>query len=529
MSQQRGAKRVLIVAAENDALPGGKVGGIGDVVRDVPPALARRGWEVAVVTPSYGFLHKGAGARVHGEISFEFAGAPTTADLFRIPGKRPTPGVSHYIVDHPAFAPAEGDPPHIYTDDPPDDPFASDATRYALFCAAVAQAVVEKLFESVGCIHLHDWHAAFLLILRRYHEKYLPLKEIRTIYTIHNMALQGVRPFKGGPSSMASWYPEIPPADDLADPRWPDCLNPMAVGIRFADAVHTVSPSYAAEILKAGDPPRSWGGEGLEADLQAVQKSGRLFGILNGCDYPEERVALKPTFSELLDRLRSEVLVWVASQGVFPAHLIALERLRDLRASFRPPGVLLTSVTRAVDQKIFLLRAAGTGGLSGIEGILKIIADRGIYILLGTGDRAYENFLVGTSARHPNFIFLNGYSDLCARMLYAGGDLFVMPSSFEPCGISQMLAMRDGQPCLVHAVGGLKDTVKEGINGFSFEGEAVERQVDGLIEGCRRAIGLKWINATRWRAIREQAAASRFPWDRTVEEYEKKLYASPGG
>jgi starch synthase len=187
----------------------------------------------------------------------------------------------------------------------------------------------------------------------------------------------------------------------------------------------------------------------------------------------------------------------------------------------------LTSVTRTVDQKIFLLRAAGTGGLSGLEGLLKIIADRGIYIVLGTGDKAYEDFLVETSARHPHFIFLNGYSDLCARMLYASGDLFVMPSSFEPCGISQMLAMRDGQPCLVHAVGGLKDTVQEGINGFAFEGETVERQVDGLIEAGRRAIGLKWINPVRWRAIRERAAASRFSWDRTVEEYEKKLYGGP--
>jgi starch synthase len=519
--------RVLIVAAENDAIPGGKVGGIGDVVRDVPPALARSGWTVDVVTPSHGFLHKAPGAYWIGTIPFTFAGSPTSADVYAVPGKCRAQNVAHLVIDHPALVRPNDRRPQIYSDDPSDAPFASDATKYALFCAAVAECVVQDLIKRPACFHLHDWHAAFLLILRKYDPAYRGLQDIRTAYTIHNLALQGIRPFEGHPSSLATWYPNVRPTADLSDPRWPGNVNLTAVGIRLADAVHTVSPSYASEILGRSDPPRRYGGEGLESELIEAHRQRRLFGILNGCDYSEARVPVRLTFAGLVDRLRTEVLTWVATRNVVSAaHGIALERLRSLDRISETPPMILTSESRVVDQKLYLLRASGSDGVCGLQSVLETIQDLGVYFFLGTGDRAYRDFLVAMSARFPNFVFLNGFSESCANALYGSGDLFVMPSSFEPCGIGQMLAMRDGQPCVVHGVGGLKDTVQDRLTGFVFHGDTIEQQVDGLRAACERAVIVKSSDPVAWDAMRKRAAAARFLWNQTVASYISDLYTS---
>lgn len=395
-------QRVLLVASENDQLPNCKVGGIGDVVRDVPPALAALGWDILVVTPSYGFLHEVPGSQFIGTIEFPFAGRPTEAALYSVPGKQSHPGVQHLVIHHPGFLWVERGRPQIYRTDPPETPFASDASKFALFCAAVAEGIVRDAFQTLTCIHLHDWHAAFLLILRKYRAGYGALQGIRTAYTIHNLALQGVRPFDGHWSSMSSWYPDVTPVPDLADPRWPNCLNPMAVGIRLADAVHTVSPSYATEILKPSHAPRYYGGEGLEADLAKARENGRVFGILNGCEYPADRVSRRLPFVELVELLRSEQLAWIgARESVSAAHLIALERLNELRSRSLALEIVATSVSRVVDQKMFLLSAPGSDGRPGLLSLLDIIGARGIYLLLGSGDKRYEDFLVAPCANNP--------------------------------------------------------------------------------------------------------------------------------
>ena len=127
----------------------------------------------------------------------------------------------------------------------------------------------------------------------------------------------------------------------------------------------------------------------------------------------------------------------------------------------------MTSVTRVVDQKVRLMRVPDAP--SPLDRILQQAGDDVVYLLAGSGDRGYETFLDEAARRNSNLIFLNGYSQSGADALYRAGDLFLMPSAFEPCGISQMLAMRDCQPCVVHAIGGLKDTVHDGVTGFTFE------------------------------------------------------------
>jgi starch synthase len=514
---------ILMIAAENDALPGGKVGGIGDVVRDLPKALAKRNCTISVLTPAYGAFHELPGAEKITDIRVNFGGATQTLPLYRVAIAKAGPGVHHYVIEHPLFSSCGKG--HIYCDDPVGRPFATDAGKFALFCQAAASAIVKSAFSKVDVIHLHDWHTAFLLILRRYDPAYKKLKSIRCAYTIHNLALQGIRPFSGNESSLAQWYPGLKYYNsELADPRWSDCVNPMAAGIRLADAVNTVSPSYAEEILRPSEVATLgyYGGEGLEKDLRSAQADKRLFGILNGCVYYKNPKPALSNWGALLDLMHDRLLLLAAANSTLSSALfIAQKRLDTI--SRRRPKFILTSVGRITEQKMRLLRQTTTAGRPALDVILDILGKNGLLILLGSGDPAYEVFLSETAASHSNFIFLRGYAADLGNSLYEMGDLFLMPSSFEPCGISQMLAMRAGQPCLVHHVGGLRDTVEDNVTGFAFTGKNPTEQADNLITALRRALKTK-NKAEKWRAMRKKAAARRFKWSDSIDAYMKHLY-----
>ncbi|MGA6927613.1 MAG: glycogen/starch synthase [Desulfosarcina sp.] len=518
---------ILFVASENGALPGGQAGGIGDVIRDLPPALAARGCNVTVMVPSHGFLHRTAGAARIGECRFLFRGEPQPAALYAV---GPGPGanrVSQVVVDHPALQTggSSGGPMPIYIHDPPERPFYSDANRFALFCAAVASAISNGLIESPDVVHLHDWHAALVALLARFDPAAAAVGRPRIVFSIHNLAYQGIRPLRGSRSSLEAWFPHLPyDWASVADPRWPDCINPMAVGIRAADRVHTVSPTYAEEIRRPSRAPRFYGGEGLESDLARVHQEGRLVGILNGCTYPPPAVE-RSSYHWLLDLIRAETLRWSGdTESVSTAQFLAFARGIDSRLRGQDPDVLLTGVGRVTEQKALMLMQPGSDGIPGLHAILEGIGPRGRLLWLGTGDSRFERFLTVTSARCDRFIFINGFSEGCARALYASGDLFLMPSSFEPCGLSQLLAMRHGQPCVVHAVGGLKDTVRDGVNGFAFDGVTIEAQVDGFVAATLDAVALKRGDSDAWRRICDNARKTRFTWAMTAQRTIDDLY-----
>jgi len=522
---------ILIMASENDGIKGGKVGGLGDVIRDVPPALAARGHMVHVVTPSYGFLHRINDSRQTGTVGFMFSGRFHEADLYEVQGKNHHSHIRLSVIEHPVFASQDNRGDHsFYSFDPPDRPFASDATKFALFCMAIAKAVTDGVFGRLDCIHLHDWHMGFFLILRAFHPEMKGLQQIRSVFSIHNLALQGIRPFRNSDSSLEAWYPGLGYNPDLlSDPRWRNCVNPMASAIRLADAVHTVSPAYADEILHPSRQPMFYGGEGLEADLVQARDKHRLSGILNGCAYPESHQPARMKWQALLKLLSNAVIQWCGKSHTVPAaHFIACERLKQLERLSQKPDMVMTTVSRVVEQKLYLMKAPGsvqmTGQMSGLDQLLRDIEGHGVYLFLGAGDPEYEWFLTQMSSRYRHFVFLNGYSEDCAQALYANGDLFVMPSSFEPCGISQMLAMRDGQPCLVHNVGGLKDTVQHGYNGFVFNGNTVNEMVDDFIRTGREAAEIKLNAPDKWKKICRQASDSRFLWEDSIRQYVKVLY-----
>jgi len=512
-----------MVAAENGALPGVKVGGIGDVVRDVPKALAKQGCKVDIVTPGYGLFSNPDQSKLTRRIAVTFAGSIEHVESFEAPAHDDVDGVRHWVMEHPLFT--GNRPGQVYINDKSTAPFATDATKFALFSIAVCEALREKVFGIIDVIHLHDWHTALILALRQYSPRYESLRKVRSVYTVHNLALQGVRPFANDPSSLQSWFPNLKYDDRLlADPRWPECVNPMAVGIRLADMVHTVSPSYAQEICRPSDIERNgvYGGEGLENDLQNKRDQGRLCGILNGCEYLNSHHP-QVDWSALHTAMKEQVGKWAADEEApGSAHDTAEKRLNALTDN--RPGFILTSVGRVTAQKLQLLRETTSNGHSALDGILRHLSGKGIFILLGTGDPEYEQFLQQCAARHNNFIFLSGYAENLSSMLYTNGDLFLMPSSYEPCGISQLLAMRAGQPCLVHHVGGLKDTVEEKISGFTFNGEYRKDQADQLEATFERAFKQFNQHPEKWRKLRDSTKAQRFTWDKTVQAYLMQLY-----
>lgn len=516
---------ILMLAAENDALVGAKVGGIGDVVRHLPPALAQLDCRVTVLSPAYGTLANRAGAQRLAALKVGFGGSAQHVELYQVPGRQPLERVRHWVLEHPLFACCGRG--RIYCDDPPNRPFASDASKFALFCTAAAETVAAGLYDAPQVIHLHDWHAALLLLLRRYHPAFHLLQNMRCVYTVHNLALQGTRPLTGDPSSLIQWYPDLDFEHAVvADPRWPDCINPMAVGIRLADAVHVVSPSYAEEIVRpsAVEARGYYGGEGLEGDLLQASSEGRLHGILNGCDYPES-LPCAPPWPALRDLLQAQLLDWAGRDSqLASSHFIACARL-----SMWPqqrPATVLTSVGRITEQKVRLLRQPTSAGESALDDILDLLGEDGLLIMLGSGDPDHEQFLTAAAGRRRNFLFLRGYAENMSEALYSSGDLFLMPSSFEPCGISQMLAMRAGQPCLVHHVGGLRDTVRPGINGFAFSGTSLTEQADNLVRTLADALALRRRDPARWREISAHAAATRFRWSDSARAYLDVLYGA---
>jgi starch synthase len=493
------------------------VGGVGDVVRSLPVALADRGWQPTVLVPAYGSLHLLPAARLQAEFAVEFGGATHRAQLWQVPG--PDARVTQLVLEHPLLAP-QG-PGQVYCHDDASQPFATDATKFAFFCAALAEYLLLAT-NLPQVVHLHDWHTGLYLALRAALPRLARLRAVRTVYTIHNLAMQGIRPIAGHPSALRSWFPDVDfDIDRLRDPRYADCINPMAIGIRLAASVNTVSPTYAQEILRPSDPALGfYGGEGLEADLQAAQAAGRLTGILNGCDYPPRR--RRPGWQRLVAAMHAQVQTW--QQGASqPAHAAALERLASLPR--RRPAAVLVSVGRLTSQKAQLFLQADAAGNRAVDMILQRLGTGGVLLMLGSGDPVLEAEFTALMARHRNFVLLSGYAADLAEQLYRAGDLFLMPSSFEPCGISQMFAMRAGQPCVVHGVGGLADTVADGRTGFVFAGATPAAQAEQFVAAVGRAVDLKRTAPARWQELRAAASAEVFGWQQAAMKYETQLYA----
>lgn len=514
---------ICMLAAENDVIPGGKIGGIGDVVRDIPRALASLDAAVTVILPAYGAFHLLPDAQLIGVCRTVFRGKAERIEMYELFGER-DPGVRYLVLHNPLFGACGAG--RVYCDDEASQPFATDANKFALFCVAALSVIEEGLLGKVDVLHLHDWHTGLATALIKYDPAFKSLKSLRCVFSIHNIALQGIRPFAENASSLQSWFPHLHyDPDDLSDPRWPHCVNPIATAIRLADVVHTVSPTYAQEIVYANDAHKGFhGGEGLERDLQQAADQKRLVGILNGIDYTGSNND-HLSWPQFIQQTGDELLnVMARKPQLRSIDYLAHQRLLRWQNLTRPKHII-TSVGRLTNQKMALLLQPLDNGDIPLDTLLHSLDDRGLLFLLGSGDSELESQCRQIATRHTHFLFLNQYSDHLANLLFTNGDLFLMPSSFEPCGISQMLSMREGQPCLAHAVGGLRDTIKDNHDGFLFSGDSVALQSSMLQTRFEEVLSMREQRPDKYRDIAATARQQRFEWRGSAARYLAELYA----
>ncbi|MGB8647859.1 MAG: glycogen/starch synthase [Anaerolineae bacterium] len=537
---------VLMVAAECRDLA--KVGGLGDVVRDLSKALRAGGTPARIIMPCYTRISHAPHPISRFKVSFgqrdDWPVRIFLRELDRVP---------IYLVESPDFFGGPYGEIYIDSDRLGRGPFEDDAQRFAFFSAAVVAFLARHPELGINVLHCHDWHTAPALVLLKYDPRYQELAHnLRTLFTIHNLDYQGVRPFElAGVTEFAAfgqWFPELyatlKDRDALTlirDEHSPiPCFNPMRASINLADNVNTVSPCYAVEITQPDDPARNFiGGRGLEQDLQRL--GDRLHGILNGLDYdlyaPNR---LTPPFdvdtidwttarhahkAALLDNLVHDLTTLAHKSGAaFKNADRVLDKLATFDAADWKGRMLVVAVTRAVRQKMSILLeplderpASPEGTTLQQDTVIDALLTRQIaLILLGTGELEKELEAINAA---PNGLFVAAFDPALANRLYAAGDLFLMPSDFEPCGISQMIAMREGCLPLVPDLGGLSNTVRDRETGFVYSGDSRPAACQALLDTLDRAVQTFTEDQSHWTAMQEQAMRMRFDWTTAAEQY----------
>ncbi len=466
-----------IVMAAAECVPFVKAGGLADVLGALPKALVEIGCEVTVILPKYSLIPQEYQKEfvLSEEVEVPFKGSSHLCRTFSYQLK----GVDYIFVEHDGYF----DRDMIYRQ-------SDDHTRFAFFSRAVL-AVVEAQRAQTNILHLHDWHTALIPFLLEKDPRYATINaKLKTILTIHNLQFQG-----NAPKSVLTEEYEMDEAyyeDGTAE--WKGRFNILKTGILFADQVTTVSPTYRDEILTAQY------GEGLEALLQ--EKGDSLIGVLNGLDIefynPATDLAIEMEYDQ--NSLERKVVNKRAVQKKF--------NLPD-----RGDIPLLTVVSRLTNQK----------GMDVLQDLLpNLLKEKDVqFILLGSGDEKISQFFTDLATEFPekaaSYI---GFDEDLAHLLYAGADLFLMPSHFEPCGLSQLISMRYGTVPVANKTGGLKDTVVEYNveaqtgNGFLSDFSANESFEDALA----RALSL-YENHEHWGIIKRNGMQLDSSWKRSAEMY----------
>ncbi len=467
--------KVFILAAE--IVPFVKVGGLADVVGALPKALQSLGHDVRLVMPRY---------------------RQVDLDRFQlrpIIEKLPVP-MGSYRVDVTIYEGSIGDNIPVYMIDAPRYfereniyGYTDDGERFILFCRAALE-VVRALDWSPDIVHCNDWHTG--IVPNWMHTVYKDdpfFSHAATVYTIHNLAYQGIFGYRilevAGVAANGFVYPQI---SELAN-----VVDIMGRGILFADAITTVSPRYAQEILTPTF------GERLDHMLRA--RRNRLFGILNGVDYQD----IDPLHDH---RIPAPFDIDTLDKRV--ENKIALQEQTHLPVRKDVP--VLAMISRLADQKGFDL----------LSQIIQPLLAQGVqFVVLGIGDQHYHELFQSLAARYPEqvAIFLTFNTEIAQR-IYAGSDMFLMPSRFEPCGISQMIAMRYGSVPVVRSVGGLADTVQEYKphtgegNGFTF----TNYDPWELFAAIVRALEVYRFGDT-WRTLQERGMRADHSWNVSARRY----------
>ena len=465
----------------SEALPFSKTGGLADVLGALPSALAKLGWDVTLVVPRY----RGVSAGNYREtIGLRVGGVPIEVGIFEAPL---SDGGRALLIDAPTLFDRET----LYgvgNADYPDNPF-----RFAVLTrAALEWAAHQRTGPSI--VHAHDWQAGLAPVyLRSMYADHPKLAQTRSVFTIHNLAYQGV--------VNSSWMPRLDLPWTLFTIERLEYWNHLSFlkgGIVDADVITTVSPHYAKEIQTAD------GGVGFEGILRS--RADHLVGILNGIDSSQWNPETDPLIP------RPYTADDLSGKRAAKAAVLAEYHLpTDDEALNRP---VVGMISRMVEQK----------GLDLIERLAGDLPHLGAtFVILGTGEAKYQDLWRWLASQYPNRIGARiGFDERLAHLIEAGSDLFLMPSRFEPCGLNQMYSLRYGTVPIVRRVGGLADTVTDyqpdtpESTGFVF----TDYSPWALLNTIRRALTL-FQDATAWKAL--QAAGMRLDhsWDRSAREYVK--------
>ena len=474
------SKKMQIVFASAECAPFVKTGGLGDVAGSLPAALVRAGAEVIVMVPKYATIKDEYKSQMKHFSDFyvslgwrnEYCGLE----------KLEHDGVTYMFIDNERYF--ARDYPYGFFD---------DGERFAFFSKAITESL-QHLPEGFECdiLHCNDWQTALTPVFLREFYQGLPLYDrVKTVFSIHNVAFQGQ--FSDTVMEDILGVAHIPAA--ASQLRCDACsINYMLGALRYADAITTVSPTYAAEI----QTPEF--GEGLDGVLR--KRSYALQGILNGIDVAgfdpatDKRIAANYTVE---DR---------SGKAVCKAKL-----QEELGLEVRDDRPLMVMVTRLTRQK----------GMDLVMYALDRIMAGGVQVaVLGTGDRDYEDGLRYFQDKYPGTMAARiEFDPALSQRMYAAADMFLMPSKFEPCGLSQIIAMRYGTLPIVRETGGLKDTVipyneftGEGT-GFSFSNFNGDEMGDAVFRAAR----LFWDNRDVWNQLVTQAMSQDFSWTRSADKY----------
>ena len=474
------SKKMQIVFASAECAPFVKTGGLGDVAGSLPAALVRAGAEVIVMVPKYATIKDEYKAQMEHFADFyvslgwrnEYCGLE----------KLEHDGVTYMFVDNERYF--ARDYPYGFFD---------DGERFAFFSKAITESL-QHLPEGFECdiLHCNDWQTALAPVFLREFYQGLPLYDrVKTVFSIHNVAFQGQ--FSDTVMEDILGVAHIPAA--ATQLRCDACsINYMLGALHYADAITTVSPTYASEI----QTPEF--GEGLDGVLR--ERSYALQGILNGIDVAafdpatDKRIAANYTVD---DR---------SGKAVCKAKL-----QEELGLEVRDDRPLMVMVTRLTRQK----------GMDLVMYALDRILSGGVQVaVLGTGDRDYEDGLRYFQDKYPGTMAARiEFDPALSQRMYAAADMFLMPSKFEPCGLSQIIAMRYGTLPIVRETGGLKDTVQP-YNEFTGEGTGfsfTNFNGDEMGDAVFRAARLFWDNREAWNQLVTQAMSQDFSWTRSADKY----------
>lgn len=461
----------------SEAAPFAKTGGLADVASALPRALARLGHAVDVVVPRYRSIT--AGGRI-ARVAVRDGLGTVEADVYALQDGR----VRMVFIDHPAYFDRErlyGSGSHDYPD---------NAARFT-FLARAALAWGSTAEQPYGVVHAHDWQAGLVPVLLQRGGASGALRGVPGVFTIHNLAYQGV--FDASWLARLGLDPGLSSVDALE--YW-GRISFLKGGILFSRCVTTVSPQYAREIQTAE------AGFGFDGILRSRAKD--LVGILNGIDYDQWDPARDPYLSVHYDASRLE-----DKEAAKRALLESLGWPAADRTRRRP---LVGLISRMVDQKGFDLLAEVGDELPRLDAS---------FVLLGTGEARYEAWWQSLAARHPDRIAVRiGFDEALAHRIEAGADLFLMPSRFEPCGLNQMYSQRYGTVPVVRATGGLADTVRD-VDAASGEGTGFAfREATGaaLLAALRRALET-YRDRAAWRRIQAAGMRQDFSWDAFARQY----------